>query len=270
MQTLYDLLGALPNDDAGALRAAFRRAVKGAHPDIRPGDPDAARRFREIVRASEILGDAEQRAVYDDLLDLARQEQDQTFRYAIAGRIQRLASGAFAFAGGSVLTVAGYLLFMQMSAASVDPSAHVNVAMRASPGIAAVSPAGPPDTGGDGAPSARQPGSGSPGETIVANAATPTAVESTPSADFGPSPAQATSHAVCLRTYGDGDLNAFADIASEKRIEKASHARSAPTMARKPHYDQAAIAPRVLPLPRPRTAAQDPSRQEGFAALRWR
>ena len=45
MQTLYDLLGALPNDDAGALRAAFRRAVKGAHPDIRPGDPDAARKI---------------------------------------------------------------------------------------------------------------------------------------------------------------------------------------------------------------------------------
>jgi curved DNA-binding protein CbpA len=270
MQTLYDLLEALPNDDAEALRAAFRRAVKGAHPDIRPGDPDAARRFREIVRANEILGDAEQRAVYDDLVDLARQEQDQTFRYAIAARIQSLASGAFAFAGGSVLTVAGYLLFMQMSAASVDPANHVDVAMRVSPGIATVGQAGPTETKGDSASSAKPQGSGSPGETVVANAATPTAVESTPSADFGPSSTQASSAAVCLRAYGDGDLNAFADIAPEKRVEKASHARPAPPMARKPHYDQAAIAPRVLPLPRPRTAAQDPSRQEGFAALRWR
>ena len=58
MNTLYDLLGALPGDDAEDLRAAFRRAVKGAHPDLRPGDPDAALKFRQIVRANEILCDA--------------------------------------------------------------------------------------------------------------------------------------------------------------------------------------------------------------------
>ena len=57
MDTLYDLLGALPRDDAEGLRAAFRRAVKGAHPDLRPGDPDAALKFRQIVRANEILID---------------------------------------------------------------------------------------------------------------------------------------------------------------------------------------------------------------------
>ena len=72
METLYDLLGALPNDDAEGLRAAFRRAVKGAHPDIRPGDPEAALKFRGIVRANEILGDVELRAAYDELLELAR------------------------------------------------------------------------------------------------------------------------------------------------------------------------------------------------------
>ncbi len=51
MNTLYDLLGALPHDDAEGLRTAFRQAVKGAHPDIKPGDPDAALKFRQIVRA---------------------------------------------------------------------------------------------------------------------------------------------------------------------------------------------------------------------------
>ena len=39
MDTLYDLLGALPRDDAEGLRTAFRRAVKSAHPDLKPGDP---------------------------------------------------------------------------------------------------------------------------------------------------------------------------------------------------------------------------------------
>ena len=76
MDTLYDLLGALPQDDAESLRTAFRRAVKGAHPDLRPDDPDAAVRFRQIVRANEILLDKDQRAVYDHLLVLAQQEKD--------------------------------------------------------------------------------------------------------------------------------------------------------------------------------------------------
>src|ERR1700682_6263325 len=96
MKTLYDLLEALPQDDAEGLRTAFRRAVKGAHPDLRPGDPDAALKFRQIVHASEILGDAEQRAAYDDLLEVARLEQEQASGHPIAARIHKLASGVIA------------------------------------------------------------------------------------------------------------------------------------------------------------------------------
>ena len=58
MGTLYDLLGALPSDDAEGLRTAFRKAAKATHPDIIPENPDAALRFRELVRASDILTDA--------------------------------------------------------------------------------------------------------------------------------------------------------------------------------------------------------------------
>ena len=42
MATLYDLLGALPDDDADGLRAAFRKAAKASHPDVNPGNPEAA------------------------------------------------------------------------------------------------------------------------------------------------------------------------------------------------------------------------------------
>jgi curved DNA-binding protein CbpA len=118
MNTLYDLLGALPHDNAEALRAAFRRAVKGAHPDVRPDDPEAALKFREIVRANDILGDEEQRAAYDHLLELARLEQQSEARHAIAARVHKFASGVIALASASVVTVGGYLLFMHMSAAS--------------------------------------------------------------------------------------------------------------------------------------------------------
>ena len=62
MTTLYELLGALPHDDAEGLRTAFRKAAKAAHPDTNPDDPDASLRFRQLVRAHDILSDAEQRA----------------------------------------------------------------------------------------------------------------------------------------------------------------------------------------------------------------
>ena len=88
MKTLYDLLGALPKDDAEELRTAFRKAAKGAHPDLHPGDPDAALKFREIVRASEILGDTEQRAAYDHLLELAHLEQVSASQHATAARFR--------------------------------------------------------------------------------------------------------------------------------------------------------------------------------------
>ena len=98
METLYDLLGALPRDDADELRSAFRRAVKGAHPDINPGDPDAGVKFRQIVRANEILSDGEQRAAYDHLLVLADVEEKQTTRLAVARAVYRVASAVLAVA----------------------------------------------------------------------------------------------------------------------------------------------------------------------------
>jgi curved DNA-binding protein CbpA len=44
---------------------AYRRLAHGAHPDAHPGDPDAARRFREITEAYEVLNDPSRRASYD-------------------------------------------------------------------------------------------------------------------------------------------------------------------------------------------------------------
>jgi tetratricopeptide (TPR) repeat protein len=143
MDTLYDLLGALPHDDAEGLRTAFRRAVKGAHPDLRPGDPDAAMKFRQIVRANEILGDIEERATYDHLLELARLEQVSASKYAVAATIHKLASGVIALAGASVVTVGAYLLFAHISAASIAPESEPDVTVGSSEVVAlgAVDPA---------------------------------------------------------------------------------------------------------------------------------
>ncbi len=266
MDTLYDLLGALPHDDAEGLRSAFRRAVKGAHPDLRPDDPDAALKFREIVRAHEILGDAEQRAAYDHLLGLACQEQGQDSRQAVFARVHRLASAVIAFAGISIATVGGYLLFMHMSVASVAPLDDIDTAARAPSEIAAASPVVAPETADKGVSPANAivPGP-APAPSVAAPAAPAESVA--PAAIIGPAPDAAATEARSLRArgmsaYRHGDLNgaiadldqalqrdptflpayidrgtilyrmrkvgrAFADIAGTTRIEDADRAKSA-------------------------------------------
>lgn len=157
MNTLYDLLEALPRDDADGLRTAFRKAVKGTHPDLRPSDPDAPLKFRQIVNANQILGDADLRAAYDDLLELARDEEEAASRCA-AARTHKLTSGVIALAGLSAATVAGFLLFMHLSAGSVASASNVTPESAANAAEAS-------DTAGD---------SLSPAKLASAGAAVPT------------------------------------------------------------------------------------------------
>ncbi len=68
MVNLYELLGADQRSDTAGLKAAYRKAAKAAHPDVCPDDEDASWRFRQIVRAHEILSDDELRAAYDHVV----------------------------------------------------------------------------------------------------------------------------------------------------------------------------------------------------------
>ena len=114
MGTLYDLLGALPSDDAESLRTAFRKAAKATHPDTNPDNPDAAVRFRELVRAYDILNDAEQRATYDQLLAIALQPPatKSTRTYEVIGKY---ASNTMAATIIAAVLVGGYTLFGMFS-----------------------------------------------------------------------------------------------------------------------------------------------------------
>lgn len=112
MKTLYDLLGALPDDDADELRAAFRKAAKANHPDNNPDNPETAERFRKIVRAHAILSDGQQRAAYDRMLVVVRRQQGfEPKRRAFSGMLRRLAADAAASAVVSVVLIGGYLLY---------------------------------------------------------------------------------------------------------------------------------------------------------------
>jgi len=221
MKTLYDLLGALPDDDAESLRAAFRRAVKATHPDINTGDPNAALRFRRIVRANAILSDAAQRATYDRLLALAlRQRSSKSKRTIISGKIHKLASDAIAIAVLSVVFIGGYTLFAHHSKASVIPAKVIEVIAHRPAEIAAVIPTRQSDTTGRDEPGHELKGVDVPNEAIV-----PSAVASAANAggaqtvaNVGPAPDLAVKDAKSYRergifAYRDGDLyRALADF----------------------------------------------------------
>ncbi len=144
MGTLYDLLGALPSDDAEGLRAAFRKAAKATHPDINPNDPNASLRFRELVRAYDILNDAEQRSTYDELLAIAvlPPPVKSTRVYETIGKLASCTIAATVISGA---LVGGYMLFADV-AKTQDRVAMASDAMAPQPAeIVAVEPAPQPD-----------------------------------------------------------------------------------------------------------------------------
>jgi DnaJ-class molecular chaperone len=61
----YAILGVQRGDDAAAIRAAYRKLAKTHHPDLNPGKPEAAERFKQISGAYDLLSDAEKRARFD-------------------------------------------------------------------------------------------------------------------------------------------------------------------------------------------------------------
>lgn len=50
-----------PDADFDAIKAAWRRLAKASHPDVRPGDAEAAKRFHAIQAAYDVLRTAEER-----------------------------------------------------------------------------------------------------------------------------------------------------------------------------------------------------------------
>lgn len=143
MKTLYDLLGALPDDDADRLRAAFRKAAKASHPDNNPDDPDAPHKFRRIVRAHGILGDERQRATYDWLLAVANQQRGlDSKRNIIASEARNLLPNVIVGAAISVVSIGAFLVFAYMSRVDLIPARVQGISAQAS-ALAAAMPAQP-------------------------------------------------------------------------------------------------------------------------------
>src|SRR5215475_4674077 len=112
MKSYYELLGASADDDAEALKKAFRKAVKAHHPDLHPDDPAAVERFTKIIAANACLRDAKARATYDLLLQLKchrfqtpmlkRQQRRSTLaRHQL--RLKRMRTAAMIAAAGALI-----------------------------------------------------------------------------------------------------------------------------------------------------------------------
>jgi hypothetical protein len=56
-----DVLGLEADADAAAVKKAYRERAKLVHPDVKPGDAEAARQFHAIQLAYEVLRAAEER-----------------------------------------------------------------------------------------------------------------------------------------------------------------------------------------------------------------
>jgi tetratricopeptide (TPR) repeat protein len=145
MTTLYELLGALPDDDAEGLRSAFRKAAKTAHPDTNPDDPDASLRFRQLVRAHDILSDDEQRAAYDQLLALALSPGSKSRSTIIYETIHKVSSNIIAATVISGVLVGGYALFGLAWEAPAVPEKTVEIVARQPIEVAAAAPTVQPD-----------------------------------------------------------------------------------------------------------------------------
>ncbi|MFH1175895.1 MAG: DnaJ C-terminal domain-containing protein [Acidobacteriota bacterium] len=65
MRDLYEVLGVGRDASNEEIKKAYRKLARRFHPDVNPGRPEAAKRFREVQEAYNVLGDERKRRQYD-------------------------------------------------------------------------------------------------------------------------------------------------------------------------------------------------------------
>ena len=63
----YNDLGVARDASQAEIKRAYRKLARQHHPDLKPGDQAAERRFKEINEANEVLSDPDKRKRYDQL-----------------------------------------------------------------------------------------------------------------------------------------------------------------------------------------------------------
>ena len=78
---LYIVLGVDRSAAAGDIKRAYKRLARRLHPDINPGDREAAARFRQILDAYETLIDPDRRRRYDAGQLSSGNDESETFGF---------------------------------------------------------------------------------------------------------------------------------------------------------------------------------------------
>lgn len=65
MRDPYQVLGVAKNASADEIKKKYRQLAKKLHPDLNPGNADAATKFKDISAAYDLLSDAQKRARFD-------------------------------------------------------------------------------------------------------------------------------------------------------------------------------------------------------------
>jgi curved DNA-binding protein CbpA len=111
----YQVLGVDPRAGEAAINTAFRKAVKECHPDLHGNDPAAARRFRRLVAAREILTNPGRRFLY------RHSGARQSLIFETRGQRKSIAAAAAAMAGIAALLIITFIIQGWKSAPSVGP-----------------------------------------------------------------------------------------------------------------------------------------------------
>jgi len=61
----YEILGVEKSADEKTIKSAYRKLAKKYHPDLNPGNKEAAEKFRDISAANDILSDPAKRTAFD-------------------------------------------------------------------------------------------------------------------------------------------------------------------------------------------------------------
>ena len=68
----YAILGVPADADAKKIKSTYRKLAREWHPDAKPGDAAAEKKFKEIGEAYAVLSDPEQRKQYDAVRAMSR------------------------------------------------------------------------------------------------------------------------------------------------------------------------------------------------------
>jgi molecular chaperone DnaJ len=101
MADLYKDLGVSKTATADEIRKAYRKLARKHHPDVNPGKPEHADKFKKVASAYEVLSDEKKRKAYDEFGDDAlRSGFDADKERAYQEQAKQAQRGGGGFRGG--------------------------------------------------------------------------------------------------------------------------------------------------------------------------